>query len=59
MARYNANGKVAIGRCQLADHAVVYSVLPVMPTPLWREVARLAGVHAVVDGDAVVEVAGT
>ena len=61
MARYTANGKIAIGRCQLADHAVVYSGLPVLLTPLWREVARQwqAGVHAFVDGDAVVEVAGS
>ena len=59
MARYTANDKIAIGRCQLAGHAVVYSGLPALPTPLWREVARQAGVHTFVDGDAVVEVAGT
>ena len=38
---------------------MVYSALPTLPTPLWRALAREAGVHLFVAADAVVGVAGS
>ena len=49
----------AIARCERGGHAVVFSGIPTLPTPLWRAVARQAGVHLYVDGDAVTEMAGS
>ena len=38
---------------------MVFSGIPTLPTPLWRAVARQAGVHLYIDGDAVTEMAGS